>query len=278
MSPSSHPCRVTGVMAAQAPVCVLLRRGPSRWTQVVRWDTVTDEFEPGQWIRARVYEHKCSIAPDGEHWSYVALNYHGLVNERIGHHRHFLSVSRVPEFASVLSWPVKDGWGGGAWFVTKEEVVVGSSPEEFAAGSTGAAGGLVARHWKDGVAAPRPSSERAFAWTCRRVEGADMVVEALPLPDGATLVRRKVTDASQPVSYRVRHIPDGAEGVSIPDCQWIDVDQRGRVVLARGGVVLRWEGPGDERPLIDLNDSRPPTRCEEGGGAAEQGERDATDA
>lgn len=40
--------RIHILMARSAPVAVLLRCGPSRWVQMVRWDTSNDTFDRGQ--------------------------------------------------------------------------------------------------------------------------------------------------------------------------------------------------------------------------------------
>jgi hypothetical protein len=48
------PARITGYFAKAAPVCIIGRRGPSKWTQFIRWRTDTDEFEPGQWIKGKI--------------------------------------------------------------------------------------------------------------------------------------------------------------------------------------------------------------------------------
>ena len=58
-------CRLFVIMAAEASVAAVLRRGPSAWYHVIRWDTAKDEFEHGAWIRARLYEDRCDVSPDG---------------------------------------------------------------------------------------------------------------------------------------------------------------------------------------------------------------------
>src|SRR5688500_7843573 len=65
-------CRVFGIMARSAPVAALLRRGPSRWVQMLRWHAGTDTVEPGQWFRGRIYERRCDLSPDGRLFLYFA--------------------------------------------------------------------------------------------------------------------------------------------------------------------------------------------------------------
>ena len=66
------PARILGYFAKDAPICIIFRRGPSRYTQMIRWRTDTDEFEPGQWIRGNV--QGISMTRDGQ---YAALRIMG---------------------------------------------------------------------------------------------------------------------------------------------------------------------------------------------------------
>lgn len=59
-------------MARDAPTCVLFRRGPSKWTQLVKWRTNTDSFDAGQRFKGRVYEHWSDLSPDGRFLIYFA--------------------------------------------------------------------------------------------------------------------------------------------------------------------------------------------------------------
>jgi hypothetical protein len=59
------PCRLSVYLAREAPVGVVLRRGPNDWTRLSLWHVDDDRFEHGQWIKGRVYERRSDIAPDG---------------------------------------------------------------------------------------------------------------------------------------------------------------------------------------------------------------------
>src|SRR4051812_15030832 len=60
------PPRLFFLLARKSPTAVIFRRGPSDWVQLIRWNTQTDDFEPGQWFHGRVYEHRCDLSPNGE--------------------------------------------------------------------------------------------------------------------------------------------------------------------------------------------------------------------
>src|SRR5215211_8035407 len=62
---AESPCRLFVYLAGDAPIGVVLRRGPSAWVRLSLWHTDTDEFEHGQWMRCRVYERRCDLSADG---------------------------------------------------------------------------------------------------------------------------------------------------------------------------------------------------------------------
>ena len=65
------PVRLTALFAREAPICILINRRGKR-SQLIRWYTNTDVFEPGQWIIGRVDDP--TISSDGR---YMALGVMG---------------------------------------------------------------------------------------------------------------------------------------------------------------------------------------------------------
>lgn len=109
--------KLFGIFAAQAPVAVLLRRGPSGWYHVIRWDVERDAFERGAWIKGRIYEALCDVSPDGE-----LLLYHVFQGSRgsTSFSESYTAVSRLPWLQALALWPNSDGRGpplGGGRFV-----------------------------------------------------------------------------------------------------------------------------------------------------------------
>jgi hypothetical protein len=64
--------RLFPILARRSYTAVIFRRGLSKWVQLIRWDTKTDTFEPGQWFHGRVYERRCDLSPDGSLLVYFA--------------------------------------------------------------------------------------------------------------------------------------------------------------------------------------------------------------
>ncbi|MBL8618068.1 MAG: hypothetical protein JNM72_20820 [Deltaproteobacteria bacterium] len=68
------PARVQVLLARDAPLGVVLRRGPSHKVCTLGWDRRDDSFTLGQWYHGRIYTEQCDISPDGLYWIYFALN------------------------------------------------------------------------------------------------------------------------------------------------------------------------------------------------------------
>lgn len=110
------PCRLYVLFARDADIGVILRRGPTRWVQVIRWDTRYDTFEDGAWFHGRIYEDYCDVSPDGELFVYFAAKHNrGLSADEYGYA--LTAVSRAPWLSALALWPSPVGtWPGGGRF------------------------------------------------------------------------------------------------------------------------------------------------------------------
>ncbi len=144
----STPPRIEIVFAVSAPVAVILRRGPTRWVHVLKWDTRTDSIERGAWFKGRIYAERCALSPDGSLFFYFAVALHSASREN-GFPLHWNAISRPPWLTALAMWP-SASWGGG-YFVTQRTIVLDASVgnrhpnfqqlqiEELRAGATGQA-------------------------------------------------------------------------------------------------------------------------------------------
>lgn len=71
---AKFPARIHVLLARDASVGVVIRRGPAKAVATLLWDRRTDHFRLGQWLRGRIYERRCDLSPDGEHLLYFAMN------------------------------------------------------------------------------------------------------------------------------------------------------------------------------------------------------------
>jgi hypothetical protein len=51
--------RIFGLIALQAPVVSVIRRGPSDRMRLSRWDLERAAYEPGTWLRGTIYPQRC---------------------------------------------------------------------------------------------------------------------------------------------------------------------------------------------------------------------------
>jgi hypothetical protein len=111
MKPKPPP-RLHVILAREAPLAVVLRRGPANQVCTMLWNRRTDEFTLGQWLKGRIYEDKCGLSPDGRFFIYFA--YDGRPHREYG--PSWTAVSRAPWLKAIALYAKGDTWGGGGFF------------------------------------------------------------------------------------------------------------------------------------------------------------------
>lgn len=109
------PPRIHVLLARQAPVGVVIRRGPSKSVCTILWDRSRDEFRLGQWLRGRIYERRSDISPDGTRMVYFAMN-GKWESETKGS---WTAISIVPYLKAVTLYGKGDCWHGGGLFTDR---------------------------------------------------------------------------------------------------------------------------------------------------------------
>jgi len=270
--------RLFALIARDAPVAVVFRRGPTRHVLLVRWDLATDSFEAGQWLKARVYERRCDLSPSGDRLVYFAASYRAPL-------RSWTAVSRPPYFTAIALWPKGNAWGGGGLFETENRLFLNHPAD--------------AMNLHDGMRLPRGVKVAALANAGRGEDGP--IFDERMMRDGWTLDQEaQWTDHSstdriawraeipetwsrrqprQKCRFRLRastlgvHERQGpwyvqhydvidASGrvhVDLGRIDWADWDHNGDLVFAREGSLYRHVcrrgvfPAGKPRKLIDLS-------------------------
>jgi hypothetical protein len=115
MSTRSTP-RIFVILPREGCHAVVFRRGPSKQVQLLRWNTQTDEFEPGQWLKGRVYERRCDLSPSGKFLIYFATKHKPPWDS-------WTAISKPP-FLTALAIMMDCGtWTGGGLFLDESTVV-----------------------------------------------------------------------------------------------------------------------------------------------------------
>ena len=118
--PSKHgkfPAHLHVLLARDAKVGLVIRRGPSKSVCTVLWNRERATFKPGQWLRGRIYERRCDLSPDGSHFIYFAMNGRWQSETRGS----WTAISRVPYLKAVSLFAKGDCWHGGGLFVSNRE-------------------------------------------------------------------------------------------------------------------------------------------------------------
>lgn len=122
------PCRLFMIMARHAKMAVIFRRGPSKWTQLIKWDTKTDTFEFGQWFKGRIYEKRCDLSPKGDYLIYFVskINKKTIVDSEYTYA--WTAVSKPPWLTALALWPKGDCWHGGGLFENDSTLMLNHRP------------------------------------------------------------------------------------------------------------------------------------------------------
>ena len=271
--------RIWVILARKAPLAAVIRRGPNRHVQLLKWDLAADTFEPGQWFKGRIYERRCDVSPDGELLIYFAATYKQPL-------RSWTAISKLPEFTAQALWPKGDGWNGGGYFTGDREIHLDHFPgddvphpdyqtrcRKFRITSNAAWRGEDDPVWcstreRDGWVLHsngvwgeyylRDSSvhKASVPESWRRPHGQsprslEMSIEGIGMRNGPWYV----------TTYRVLdHL--GSEVLRLGLTDWADWDQRGDLLYARHGCLYRQAfteaGPSPAMKLIDLTANKCP--------------------
>lgn len=131
--PGRFPARLHVLLASEAPVGVVLRRGPSKSVCSILWNRKKDTFELGQWLRGRIYERRADISPDGRYMIYFAMNGR-WTSETKGS---WTAVSRVPWLKALVLLGKGDCWHDGGLFTSNSRYWVNDGYGHFPIRDTG---------------------------------------------------------------------------------------------------------------------------------------------
>src|SRR5689334_12699101 len=112
-------------MASRAPVALILRRGPSKWVEAIRWDVRKDTFERGEWFYGRIHEERSDLSPNGELLVYHAAQYGRESGKQV-----WTGLSRPPWFTPLALWPKDHTYHGGGLFLGDHRLLLNHPPND----------------------------------------------------------------------------------------------------------------------------------------------------
>src|SRR5260221_8777157 len=95
-------CHLFIILARDVHQAVILRRGPHIWTQMLLWNTKTDTFTEGQWLKGTLYPRRCDLSPDGSKLIYFVAKHYK--------HNYWTAISRPPYFTALAMWDTSGTW------------------------------------------------------------------------------------------------------------------------------------------------------------------------
>lgn len=268
-------CQLTVILARQAPVGVIFRRGPARWTQVIKWNTATDVFEAGQWFRGRIYDRRCDLSPSGEKLIYFSAKHH-LRNAHPSYTATWTAISKIPYLTALALWPNGGTtYHGGGLFAAEDTIGLNSYVHRH----SNPARDLPARAHPSHAPPPGlqveplafTSGDQLFPLRLVR-DGWRLTTPGDVHVDGS-VSRGCLVRSSKHQPYRLQLDFDYQEAkYSLIDltaerlenrvldgASWADFDHDGRLVFARDGQLFRMrvDRPLECQILADFHDRKP---------------------
>ena len=238
--PTRCPPRLSVLLASEAPVGVLLRRGPTKLVRLVIWDRAKDEFKPGPWFKGRIYADRSDISPDGRRLIYFAMG--GLAWAIPATGGTWTAISELPSLKALALWRQGDTWGGGGMFLSNKSYWI---DEDANTSLIRDESGLRRETYRPKV--PYRSRLERDGWVCRN---KSMILEK-DIGRG-WILRRTGGDAA----YELERPAECK--LEFPSWEWADWD-RHRLVWAEGGRLrtarLGTDKLGPVRTLYDFNDA-----------------------
>jgi hypothetical protein len=271
------PARLFMIFARKSPTGVIFRRGPSKWVQLVKWNTKTDTFESGQWFNGRIYERRSDLSPDGSLLIYFAQKISTHSKQDTEYTYAWTAISRRPFLTALALWPKGDCWHGGGLFKNSRVVLLNHGPSVAKPHEKHKPHGLSvipnphAQGEDDPIFSQRLEHdgwrlEKAWRIENRRYPKLFHTIQpelrekANPSHPHVIQLTRSIERLDYSEVFAVRNVKQSFV-TNLERASWADWDQQGRLAFARDGKILaasiKDTGRLEEKLLIDLNPSKP---------------------
>jgi hypothetical protein len=244
------------------------------------WNLETDEVVAGQWITGHVFTRRCDLSPNGRLLVGAFSNYSVTKNAQAQKEfgvrpfeaSFWTAVSRPPFFSALALWFMSGAYNGGGMWLDDQQLGLNNQPytyktakpmlEPYSAVELSLGAGedlplwpklLKSRGWQGlntFVVRKGRWMERA-----RRKPFANGEIRYSESHSFARFIwaSGETWDLHDEKGKIVREWGKQQEGLT-----WIDVDHRGRLLIADRGLLQVWEGfpEGEPRHVSDLTDNK----------------------
>lgn len=255
------PPRVFCIPAQRCSVVAVLRRGPSAWANIGRWDTQARTYERGARLRGTIYHQRSDLSPDGRFLCYMAMSN----PQRIGVDAIYIAISLLPSLDALAAWSIGSTWPRGLHFEEpgdfNEAADAGDRTQvPFGLSWTAPVPYSVERRrgWIEAENSPPAAADDP--WQTRRAQELIMQKQR-PGDDNCTLrvtgayaAFREGSPDRSPARYTIQR--SGHER-TLGGVQWADWDGEGRLLIATTGGELQIREPrGDDFEVVWSHDLR----------------------
>jgi hypothetical protein len=240
--------RIFCIPALRAPVVAIIRRGPSSWMHVSRWDLEKPEYEPGSWLRGTIYPQRCDVSPDGR-W-FISFSLKAFAEWDLG--PTYIAISRLPWLTALAAWGIGSTWTRGMQFLEDASVWQVEEPDvgdldavrgRFGLRMSRADSFAVERRRGWTETADTPPRAADDAWDERR--GDRIVMQKIrPSSNGSERLTVRGTYAAVRELHGIRtdvryELHRAGEPTHLEGVQWADWDARGRLLVATADGQLQ---------------------------------------
>jgi hypothetical protein len=248
------PCRLYVLVATHAPVALVVRRGPSIWWHLLRWDLDRLTLEPGAWLKGTLYPRRSDISPDGRLFGYFALRSSPPPWDT------YFAVAKLPWLTALAAWRTSGTWTGGCEFDRHGRLTIegclysepfhGHYPKTTLQGlRTDWVGRDLRNELKRGwqvLADDQGAPARAALPAA--VRPTLLIRRPQPGNGGAALILAHAgVDFARPSieGAQVHYLREAGDGriTPLPEAAWADWDHHGRLLMATAGGVVCIEEP-----------------------------------
>jgi hypothetical protein len=264
-------CRLQILLARKASVGVIFRRGPTRWVQLILWDTKNDKFSPGQWFHGHIYVGRSDLSPDGSLLIYFANKFNRKTVSPDSEYTYaWTAISKPPYLTALALWPKGDCWHGGGLFEGRKQVFLNHRPESANPHPKHLPKGVRVRPnpeaygEDDPVVIPRMERDgwkfvQSLDYDYYAKRTKQPVIFEKPFLKGKFTLR--IETYYEPHQQLLCYLADRkGRQMEIGLGSWADIDQQGRLVFSSGGKLF--EGVIQDNhvklnQLADFSQSKP---------------------
>lgn len=239
------PCILYAILARESDWAVIFRSGPKRRVQLIRWNTKTDKFDHGQWLKHKVFERQADLSPCGDKLICMSTYYRKADRELHRHLGPILIVSRPPYFTAAAIIKVSQSQESG-YFQTNKMILI---PQTACVAHPPSIRSKNVTHFDfmpNGKTFTEIDALKLAGWTVKylnkQIRFCFPLVATKAFPNHSTYQLQMEALRKQPNTNNRRYTllnTDTGEEAILGDFSWADIDKNNDLLFAKDGQLFR---------------------------------------